>query len=130
MKRITLLLVAVFALSVASMAQERGQRSMDPEKMAERQTEELTKTLGLSEEQQAKVLALNTEMAESMKAMREETQGEDVDRDAMREKMKAMREKQDSQLKEILTDAQYKKYEKYLEERRGNRGQRGSRGDR
>lgn len=130
MKRISLLLVAVFALTCASMAQERGQRSIDPEKMAERQTEELTKVLGLDEDQQAKVLALNTEMAESMKAMREETQGDDVDRDAMREKMKTIRDEQTAKLKEILTDAQYEKYEKYLEERRGNRGQRGSGGNR
>lgn len=126
MKRISLLLVAVFALSFASLAQERGQRSFDPEKMAERQTEELTEALGLSEEQQEQVLALNTEVAENMQAMRKEMQDEDMDRETMREKMQEIRDEQNAKLKEILTEAQYEKYEEYLEERRENRGQRGS----
>lgn len=126
MKRISLLLVAVFALTFASLAQERGQRSFDPEKMAERQTEELTEALGLSEEQQEQVLALNTEVAENMQAMRKEMQDEDMDRETMREKMQEIRDEQNAKLKEILTEAQYEKYEEYLEERRENRGQRGS----
>lgn len=123
MKKIGLLLLFAFVLTTVSMAQNRGERNFDPEEMAKRQTEELTKTLDLNKDQQKKVLSLNKEMGEKMSAMREDMRDGGGDWGAMREKMTKIREEQNKEMKKILTEDQYKKYEKYLEERRARRGQ-------
>ncbi|MCK3684892.1 DUF4890 domain-containing protein [Maribellus sp. YY47] len=122
MKKLGLLLLSVIAFATVTMAQDRGPRNFDPKEMAQRQTEELTKTLDLNKDQAKKVLELNTKMGEKMSAMRGEMRDGGGDREAMREKMTKMREEQKAEMKKILTDAQYKKYEKYLEERRSQRG--------
>lgn len=121
MKKAALMLIAVFALSFASIAQNQGPRNFDPKEMAKRQTEELTKQLDLNKDQQKKVLELNEKYANKMSEMR----NGGGDREAMREKMTKMREEQNKEMKKILTEDQYKKYEKYLEERRSRRGQGG-----
>ncbi len=123
MKKLGLLLLAVFVFTAVSMAQDRGPRNFDPKEMAKRQTDELTEVLDLNKDQQKKVLELNTEAGEKMSAMRGEMMNGGGDREAMREKMTKIREDQNKEMKKILTEDQYKKYEKYLEERRSQRGQ-------
>ena len=125
MKKVALALIAVFALSIASMAQDRGSRNFDPKERAKRQTEELTEQLGLNKDQQKKVGELNEKYSEKMTAMFEDMRGGGGDREAMREKMTKLRDEQNKEMKKILTDDQYKKYEKYLEERRSRRGSGG-----
>ncbi len=127
MKKLGFLLLFAVLFTTVSVAQDRGAGNFDPKVMAQRQTDELTKELSLKKDQQEKVLALNLKNAEEMAALRDEAMNGDGDRDAMREKMTKLREEQETKMKEILTDAQYKKYQKYLEERRGMRGQRGPR---
>lgn len=88
----------------------RGMGGFDPERMA--------KDLGLSEDQIAKMKAMQEEMRETMRKAREEGGGFE----GMREAMGKMREK----MNEILTPEQRKK----MEEMRGQRGERGGRGGR
>jgi len=125
MKNLGFLLLFVVLFTTVSVAQDRGPGNFDPKEMAKRQTEELTKELGLNKEQQEKVQALNLKNAEQMSAMRQEAMNSGGDREAMREKMTKVRAEQETKMKEILTDAQYEKYQKYMEERRAQRGQRG-----
>ncbi|WP_167608106.1 DUF4890 domain-containing protein [Maribellus sediminis] len=125
MKKAALMLIAVFALSFATMAQNQGPRNFDPKEMAKRQTEELTEQLDLNKDQQKKVLELNEKYGNKMSEMRDDMRNGGGDREAMREKMTKMREEQNKEMKKILTEDQYKKYEKYLEERRSRRGQGG-----
>lgn len=62
--------------------------------------------LGLSDEQAAKMKKSHTEMAEKMKALREDDK---MDAEKKKEKMKELMEKQKEQMKSILTDEQMKK---------------------
>ncbi|MFV0590228.1 MAG: hypothetical protein ACK5M7_02480 [Draconibacterium sp.] len=123
MKKLGLVLLSVIVFATVTMAQDRGSRSFDPKEMAKRQTEELTKALGLNKDQQAKVLALNTKMGEKRSSMFQEMRNGGGDREAMREKMTKLRDEEKAEMKKILTEDQYKKYEKYLEEQRARRGQ-------
>lgn len=126
MKKLMFLFFAVLLGATVSMAQNRdGQRSMNPEDMAKRQTAELKEKLGLDKAQEKKVYDLNLESGKKMAKMREGMQSGGGDREAMREKFTTMREEQNKEMKKILTADQYKKYEKYLEERRAQRGQGG-----
>ena len=120
MKKLGFLLIILILGTTVSVAQDRGgQRDFDPEEMAKRQTENLKEVLDLKKDHEKKVYELNLKSSKAMAKMREEAGG---DREAMREKMMEMREKQNEEMKKILTDSQWTKYEKYLEERRNRRG--------
>lgn len=105
--------LALVVISLTAFAQRGG----TPEERAENQTKRMTKSLGLSEEQQKKVLALNVAQAKS----REENNNAD------REKMKAAREAYQKELATILTPEQLEKLKAQQEEMRRNRG--GGRGE-
>jgi protein CpxP len=125
MKKTGLVLLALLAFTVVTVAQNRGSGNFDPKEMAKRQTEQLTEELDLNKDQQKKVLELNEKYSEKMSAMFQDMRSGGGDREAMREKMGKMREEQNKEMKKLLTEDQYKKYEKYLEERRSRRGQGG-----
>jgi periplasmic protein CpxP/Spy len=125
MKKTGLVLLALLAFTVVTVAQNRGSGNFDPKEMAKRQTEQLTEELDLNKDQQKKVLELNEKYSEKMSAMFQDMRSGGGDREAMREKMGKMREEQNKEMKKLLTEDQYKKYEKYLEERRSSRGQGG-----
>ncbi|WP_372949036.1 hypothetical protein [Mariniphaga sp.] len=120
MKKNSLILMSLMLIAVISIAQP-GQRNFDPEEMAKRQTEQIKEAVGLDAKQEKQVYDLNLETGKKMRAMREENQGGGFE--GMREKMGELRAEQDKKMKEILTEAQWKKYEKYQEERRSQRGQ-------
>ncbi len=127
MRKLGLLLTMLVLGATISMAQNRGgQRNFDPEDMAKRQTEELTKALDLDKAQAKKVHDVVLKTGKEMAAMRSEMQG-GGDREAMRAKMTEMRKKQNEEMKKVLSEDQFVKYEKYLEERRKERGQGGQR---
>lgn len=69
MKKITLTMIAVFALCGVSMAQTRGERGTrsnqqhNPEMMAERMTDRMAKEYELDDKQKAELLELNKEFA-------------------------------------------------------------------
>jgi protein CpxP len=102
------LLVAV-GLSFSAAAQSgpaqgsRPQRS--PEEMAARQTKHLTKSLGLSAEQSAKVQQIMATRTQEMQALRADGSAR-----PSREQMQANRAKYDDQLKQVLTPDQLTKY--------------------
>ena len=108
-----------------SMAQNRGGQNMNPEERAKKSTAELKEVLDLNKEQEKKVYELNLKAGKEMSAAR---QAADGDREVMREKMGKARDNTNKEMKNILSDDQYKKYEKYLEEKRKERGQGGGGG--
>ena len=115
MKKFLLPLLA-FALSAtaasAQMApgQDGGRPQRTPEEMASRQTQGLTKQLGLSADQSAKVQQIMLARDQEMMAMRGQMQAGTGDRKQMREQMMAGRTKYEDQLKAVLTPDQFTKY--------------------
>lgn len=73
---------------------------------AKARMEKMKIRLGLTDEQAAKMKKNHTEMAEKMKALREDDK---MDAEKKREKMKELKEKQKEQMKSILTEEQMKK---------------------
>lgn len=119
MKRIGLLLIIVLVGTVISQAQPgTGQRNVDPEAFAKRQTAQLKEALVLSEGQENQVYELTLETRKKMRDLREENRSGGGGFEGIREKMNQIRNEENEKMKEILTDEQWVKYEKYLEERR------------
>lgn len=107
-------IIVLMITTVFGQPQNRG--NFTPEDMAKRQTERLKTATGCDEATASKVEALYLKYAKEMVAIREKT----TDRDAMREQFKTMREKQDAELKKILTADQFAKYQAAMEEMRKN----------
>ena len=119
MKKIAFfILIMILGVNMSIAQNRRG--NFDPKDMAKRQTSELKERLGLDKAQEEKVYQLNLAAANTMVTMRKEMQA-GGDRDAMRSKMKEMRDKNNAEMKKVLTDSQYKDYMKYQEERRKQR---------
>ncbi|MDJ0365295.1 hypothetical protein QMK33_09025 [Hymenobacter sp. H14-R3] len=115
MKKFLLPLLALALSATAASAQvapgqdaTRSQRT--PEEMASHQTQGLTKQLGLSADQSAKVQQIMLTRDQDMLAMRSQTQAGPGDRKQMRAQMMAGRTKYDDQLKAVLTPDQFTKY--------------------
>lgn len=118
MKKLALAILVLFLGTTIGYAQQRqGQRNFDPEQAAKQQTETLKKELGLDKDQEKKVHALILTTSKEMAKMRNEMRSGGGDREAMREKMMELREKQNKEMKKVLSSSQYKKYLKYQEER-------------
>lgn len=128
----TLLLFAALALTAgAASAQtspaarpmgmgQMDRQQMTPEQRADRQAQHLTKQLGLSADQTAKVRELALAQGQEMQAMRANASAS-TDRRANLEQLKAGKDKYETQLKTILTPDQYTKYEQMRDERMDNR---------
>ncbi|MCK5730546.1 MAG: hypothetical protein KAH68_05695 [Draconibacterium sp.] len=132
MKKLGLLLLIVFLGTTISMAQNRGgqsQGNFDPVESSKKQTAELKEELDLNKDQEKKVYDIVLKGSNKMAEMRKDMQS-GGDRTAMREKFGELRKEQNTEMKKVLTDDQYKKYEKYLENRRSSRGSQGSGGNR
>ncbi|MDA3879257.1 MAG: hypothetical protein PF436_02615 [Prolixibacteraceae bacterium] len=110
----TFLLVFMAVITMAQPPQGREGRQFSPEDMAKRQTEQMTEDLKLNELQVEKVSALNKKYAEKM---RDAFQNAEGNREQMREKMQTLRTEKDTELKEILTEEQFKKYQEIEKER-------------
>lgn len=93
-----------------------------PESMAQRETEWMTTELELTEDQVAKVDAINLKYAEKMAELFQGGPGGDFE--AMREKMNEMNTQKRAEFEDILTDDQLQKYDEYMAEnqRRGPGG--------
>lgn len=129
MKR--MFLITVLFLSVFSLAQAQrntgqrpsrsgsGQPRMNPSEWIERRTQRLAETLSLNEDQIAKVKAIYTKDAEEQRKAFEKAkaEGQEPDREKMREQMIASRTRQDNEIKALLTDEQKVKFENYIKER-------------
>ena len=149
MKRIIIALTALITIATTSMAQDDIRRERpSKEEMAKHRTEAMVKQYDLNESQQAKLLELNTKYAEKMGPMQPRRPGgphrEMVrpdnnfqqapvkvhpDHEKRHKEMEATMEAYNNELKEIMTEEQFKKYqEESLKMRRG--GPRGHHGPR
>lgn len=113
--------------NVSAQGRPEGRPQMNPEEFAKRRTEHLTKQLELNEEQSKQVYA---QQLNQMKQMQQLRQDQQTSREQMREKMHAARQQQDAEMKQILTDEQYKKWQQLQQEGRHRRpnGPRGEGG--
>lgn len=92
----------------------------NPEEIAKRQTREIGEAVGFTEGQEAKVYDLNLKFAKKRQELRSGVSFREMDdkaRQEMREKMNTLDTGRDKEMKEILTEGQYKKYEVYRQER-------------
>lgn len=114
MKNVTLIAVLVSGIIFSATAQDRSRRHVkDAAEIAKQRTERLTAQLGLSEDQQREVYALNLENAEQMKAvhkaraarMAESKKAREEKMDALRTQRRATHER----LSDILTEEQREK---------------------
>ncbi|UOR03845.1 DUF4890 domain-containing protein [Hymenobacter aerilatus] len=127
----SLILFAAFILSVGAASAQtaqnetgrmqrpmrgQGMRNMTPEQRADQQAQRLTKQLGLSADQTAKVKALALAQQQERQEMRGQASAS-TDRQAMMQNMKASHAKYEEQLKGVLTSDQYTKYTQMRDER-------------
>jgi Spy/CpxP family protein refolding chaperone len=121
MKKLLVLIVAVFAYAGVAMAQ--GPMQMDPKEMAKFMTEHMVDQYDLNKDQEAKVLEVNKEFSKEMfsSPMNFMEMG-DEERQAFMAKMQKLTEARDKKFKEILTPEQYEKYQKQQEEMRNGGG--------
>lgn len=102
---------------VMTAAAQGGQQNMTPEDLAKRQTEMIKKSTGCDAATLTKVEAICLKTAKDMAAIREKY----TDREARREPVKVVRDKQDAELKAILTADQYARMKAAEEEIRKQR---------
>ncbi len=113
MKKSIVALLFFVTVSAGAFAQERrgGGERMTPEKRAEMQTKRMTEELGLNEDQQKKVLALNIERTKQSQELGQ----------AEASKRKEIREAYVKELNTILTTEQQEKLKNAQKEGRGPR---------
>ncbi|MCD8282939.1 MAG: DUF4890 domain-containing protein [Prevotella sp.] len=135
MKRMILAVAALMVITLSAQAQDDGSQSQrqrpSKEEMAQRQTDMMADSLGLTDEQKEAVLALNTEYAGKQgpgmhrpgmrpQPKQDGTEGEAVDEqttdrpqapEARPEMNENPRAEYNEALKGILTEEQYAKYE-------------------
>lgn len=106
--------IASFAMNAQNNPQGPGgpRQRMDPQQQGTRMTDKMTKDLGLSDDQKAKVLPINTDAAQKMQDLRAKG-GQGVN---MRDERAKIEQDKDAKLKGVLTDAQYQKYVQMREE--------------
>ena len=102
-------LLACANLASAQDAKGEGKKGRNPE----RQLEQMTKELSLTEAQKPKVKAVLEDGAKKRQEIA------DLPQDQRRDKARALIEDQNKKLKEILTPEQYEKWQKLAQERRG-----------
>ena len=126
---ITILMMSAMLLGGAfvSMAQPGGGfgGQMDPEQFAKRRADEMKQTLNLTDQQYKDVTAYFKEQMAEMQKRFEGGQGGGQRMD--REEMQKMREAQETKLKAILTEDQFKKWSEEQRNRMGG-GPGGGRG--
>ncbi len=102
---------AFIVLGTFAMAQTEKFQKMDPAKMEQKRAEKMQKMkadLGLSDDQVAKIKALQDKKMEERKANAPQLQAE---RAAKAEQFKAKKEQYKAEMKAILTPEQYQKWE-------------------
>lgn len=117
MKKLVLLLTIALFTTTGLVAQQRQRAT--PEERAKRQTEILTKELGLTDDQKAKVYEINLKFAQP-----KGEPGKNVDREAMRAEFQKNNEERTAALKAILTEDQQKKLDEHQKKMQDNRRKR------
>jgi hypothetical protein len=125
MKTLSLILftAGISATTLTASAQQVGERpKMDPQQMAQKQTEQIKRSVtNLTPDEESKILAVEQDFAKAAQDARTNSNG---DRDAMRAKMQPLRQDRDAKIKGILTSDQYAEYQKMEESRQQMGGKR------
>jgi periplasmic protein CpxP/Spy len=104
----TLLSFAIICFSAVLVnAQDMEKKEMTTQDRVVKQTDRLTKELGLSEDQAAKLFIINKEFGDQMEARREEKK---ADHDANRKETEAIRQAHNEKINALLTPEQQKKF--------------------
>jgi sorbitol-specific phosphotransferase system component IIBC len=90
-----------------SPASEIGVQNMNPVEKATHLTNRMVKSLGLSEEQKTKVMAVNLDAAQKMKSLRENNE---IKGKEMHSERKKIEQEKELQLKGILSDDQFQRF--------------------
>lgn len=118
----TTMVLATVLLCTAAHAQGATREKPSPSERTDQRTEEMTKELGLNEDQAAKLKAMNGRYAEELRM----TRPSDEEREAKRQKMKDIQTRRDAELKTLLTEEQYAKMMELRQQRRdAHKGERG-----
>jgi hypothetical protein len=88
----------------------------NPEEMAKKQTEWMTKNLNLTDDQVTKVSEINLKYAEKINEM---VMQPDNDRESMDSNIKGIETSKDEELQPLLSEAQWKTYQDRKNEMRG-----------
>lgn len=130
MKRILLFALMVMLGLGSAIAQQRG--NFDPEKMLQRQVDEMKQALNLTPDQVAKITPILKSAQEKQRAQMQKMRegGGNFDREKMRADRQKMMAETDAKIKPILKGDQVKKLEtfrqdqqKRMQERMRNRQQ-------
>lgn len=130
MKRILLFALMVMLGLGSAIAQQRG--NFDPEKMLQRQVDEMKQALNLTPDQVAKITPILKSAQEKQRAQMQKMRegGGNFDREKMRADRQKMQAETDAKIKPILKGDQVKKLEtfrqdqqKRMQERMRNRQQ-------
>ncbi|WFO16700.1 DUF4890 domain-containing protein [Cellulophaga baltica 4] len=117
--------VIVLFIGMNAIAQRSEKKVIDPETFAQKNTERLTKELGLNEDQQAKVYDMNLKNAQELTSkMEERKRGErkkptEEEREARKAEMGAQLNAHKEEMRGILNTEQFQKWET-IQEKRGN----------
>ncbi len=122
-KKLFLVSSLIWMMVMTAVAQG-GPQNMTPEDLAKRQAEMIKTSTGCDAATLAKVEVICLKYAKELATVREKY----TDREARREPMKVVRDKQDADLKAILTADQYAKMKAAEEEMRKQRQANGGGG--
>lgn len=115
---------ATSSTSTARQGQNRGDRQRPQRGDRQAQMEALYSKLQLSDQQKAQMEVIQNKYSQEMEQNRPSRGG---DRTAMREKMQSIRDRQNTEIKGVLTDSQYNIYEQEMKAMQPERGGRGGR---
>lgn len=127
MKKLLIICTLLFSAITFAQAQEGERQMPTPEQRVQRNVDQLTKKLSLTDDQKTKVKAIYTDQMTQQAKLREEA-GDD--RAAMRTKMMQLMTDTDTKITALLTAEQKTAFEAFKEERRANMGNRGGGGGR
>ena len=118
------LFFALITLFVCSVSAQRpsssSPRTIDPERMTEREVKDMKETLSLNAEQEKKIEKICLKYNKQIKEESEKAAG---NRETLRTEMRKINEAKNAEIKEVLTPEQIKKWEDKQKERERERGQ-------
>ncbi|SHJ94603.1 Spy/CpxP family protein refolding chaperone [Pseudozobellia thermophila] len=137
MKKVFVIVLCMVGLTAMAQKGERGNRGMkdlSPEQVATLQTKKMTLALDLTQEQQAKIQAINLEQAKERKAKMEERKAArekgEAKKPTAEERYAMQNERLDkmiahkAEMKKILSEEQYQKWQKMAHNRKKKDGDR------
>jgi Spy/CpxP family protein refolding chaperone len=110
MKMLNVLLVGLAMLAGTTVVSAQETAKKTPQQRADQHTERMTKTLGLTDEQRAKVAELNLGVAQKNEVVRNDA---NMTKEQKQAALKGNHQGRKDQLKNILTAEQFQKFEEH-----------------